>query len=166
MTESELATASVQCPTPEVQSATFQSAQPATPVVFPQHQKTITMAEGAPTDAAAPAAAATPTSAAQLPGDLLADVEREHALADLQASLKASEERIEKLSADNKTLETERDGAGRSLGMDVVLTIHSVHFQPAPITARIAPERTPAELLRDERHPESHRCKLVDPLMS
>lgn len=105
------------------------------------------MAEGAPTDAAAPAAAATPTSAAQLPGDILADVEREHALADLQASLKASEERIEKLSADNKTLETQRDGAGRSDVVDVLLTAHSVHLQPAPITARVAPERAPAELV-------------------
>lgn len=70
------------------------------------------MAEGASTDAAAPAAAATSTATAQLPGDILADVEREHALADLQAALKASEERIEKLVAENKTLETERDGAG------------------------------------------------------
>ena len=105
------------------------------------------MAEGAPTDAVAPAAAVTPTSAAQLPGDILADVEREHALADLQAALRASEERIEKLSADNKTLETERDGAGRSDGMDVPLTACSVYFKPAPITVRIAPECTPAELV-------------------
>lgn len=118
------------------------------------------MAEGAPTDAAAPAAAATPTTAAQLPGDILADVEREHALADLQAALKASEERIEKLSADNKTLETERDGAGMFNAPDGWLTACSVDVKPAPITARVAPERSPAKLLRDERHPEPHRCKL------
>lgn len=89
------------------------------------------MAEGAPTDAAAPAAAATPTSAAQLPGDILADVEREHALADLQAALKASEDRIEKLSTDNKALETERDGAGRFnelYELDDRLTAYSVHI--------------------------------------
>lgn len=113
------------------------------------------MAEGAPTDAAAPAAA-TPTSAAQLPSDILADVEREHALADLQAALKASEERIEKLAAENSKLETERDGAGRFGELDDPLTLRSVHFEPAPITARVAPERSSAELYRDERHPEPH----------
>lgn len=105
------------------------------------------MAEGAPTDAAAPAAAATPTTAAQLPGDILADVEREHALADLQAALKASEERIEKLAADNKTLETERDGAGKPHALDGLLTACSVHIEPTSIAACVAPERTPAELL-------------------
>lgn len=60
---------------------------------------------------AAPAAAA----ASSLPSDVLADVEREQQVADLQAALSKSEQLVEQLRKEKDALVNERDGAGGSI---------------------------------------------------
>jgi hypothetical protein len=57
---------------------------------------------------------ATAGSSTSLPADLLAEVEREQAVADLQATLKARDAEVEKLKKDKDTVAVERDGAGTS----------------------------------------------------
>lgn len=67
------------------------------------------------TPPAAPAsalAAAVAPSASALPSDVLADVEREQQVADLQAALSRSEALVESLRKEKDALINERDGAG------------------------------------------------------
>jgi len=68
-------------------------------------------AAGASTAAAAPAAAAS-TSSVGLPADIVAMVEGEQALADLQAALKAREQEVAQLKAEKQGIVAERDAAG------------------------------------------------------
>lgn len=77
------------------------------------------MSEGQPragtTVAAEPAAppGSSELASVAVPADLVADVEREQALADLHSSLKSRTDDVDKLNADKQQLITERDGAGK-----------------------------------------------------
>lgn len=88
------------------------------------------MSADPPSDVAVaqPPTAATGASAVSLPADLLADVEREQALADLQAALNARDGEVAQLRADKDAVTAERDGAGTLLLVvvgagNVVLTL-------------------------------------------
>lgn len=57
-------------------------------------------------------AAGAHAASSALPADVLADVEREQALADVQASLSASEGVVDQLKKEKDAIASERDAAG------------------------------------------------------
>lgn len=68
-----------------------------------------------PADASNAPAVAPASAASALPSDVLADVEREQQVADLQAALSKSETLVEQLRKEKDALVNERDGAGEVL---------------------------------------------------
>lgn len=73
------------------------------------------MSEDPPTDpppaVATQRSAAAGTSSVGLPADIVAAVEQEHAVADLQASLKSREAEYEQLKREKEAVISERDAA-------------------------------------------------------
>ncbi|WOO78025.1 Nucleoprotein TPR [Vanrija pseudolonga] len=131
------------------------------------------MSEGQPaagaTIAAEPAAAPASSELASVsvPADLVADVEREQALADLHSSLKSRSDDVDKLNADKQQLITERDGAVSTANQlrAQLSSLQSTHLQSTSelgvVQSRIeAAEREKRELLEEiQRLQErSHRA--------